>query len=294
MSEIINTIMSRSLKTISLWGLFFLAVPLTYAAPLQVFVTIAPQKYFLQKIGGDLVNVKVLVRPGADPHTYEPSPRQMVAMGRAQLYFTIGTEFERIWLPKLEPANPELKFIAQDRGIAKIKMLDIGDHHDHDDHNDKDPHIWLSPPLVKQQIQTILSALVAEDPENSKIYQENFARFLAEIDQLNFDLKRLFSGRKINFAVFHPSWGYFAQAFGLRQIAIEVEGKSPKPRQLEKIIRELQTLKIKTLFVQPQFSQRSAKIVARAAKTRIGVLDSMSENWEDNLREAARLILQSN
>ncbi len=274
--------------------LFFLAAPITYAEPLQVFATIAPQKYFLEKIGGDLVNVNVLVGPGADPHTYEPSPRQMVAMGRSQLYFTIGTELEKIWLPKLEPANSELKFIAQDQGIAKIKMVDTSDHNDHNDHDDKDPHIWLSPPLVKQQIETILSALVAEDPQNSKIYQENSAKFLAEIDQLNLDLKRLFSGRKINFAVFHPSWGYFAQAFGLRQIAIEVEGKSPKPRQLEKIIRELQNLKIKTLFVQPQFSQRSAKIVARAAKARVVVLDSMSENWEDNLRKAARLILQSN
>jgi zinc transport system substrate-binding protein len=284
--------MKRYLKIILPLILWLGATPIFFAAPLQVSVTVAPQKYFLRKIAGNLVEVNVLVRSGADPHTYEPTPQQMVILSRSQLYFSVGLEFENVWLPKFRSINPKLKFIAQDEAIPKLEM-----EHDHNEehgaeHDSFDPHIWLSPPLVKIQVLNLLAGLVEEDPEHKDIYQKNYQRFQLEIDQLYLDLKRQFAGKRINFAVFHPSWGYFAQAFGLRQIAIEVEGKNPKPQQLGEIIRELRQLKIGAIFVEPQFSRRSATVVVRAIKGEILVIDPLAEDWEKNLRKVADQLLQ--
>jgi zinc transport system substrate-binding protein len=286
------------------------------ADKLLVFVTIAPQKYFVQQIGKDLVDVQVMVRPGADPHTYEPKPQQMVAMTKAKLYFAVGVEFERANLGKITATNPNLKVIHTDHGIKKLAMEahhrhddhERGGHHgeekhghekdehhgeaeqdkDHHEHAGLDPHIWLSPPLVKIQARTILTALQEADPQHRSVFEANFKAFAAQIDQLDADLKKTFAGKKgLQFMVFHPSWGYFAHAYGLKQVPIEIEGKEPKPAQLIELIRYAREKDIKVVFVQPQFSAKSAKLVAKEIDGEAAFVDPLAEDWSANLREAA-------
>ncbi|PCI24332.1 MAG: cation ABC transporter substrate-binding protein [SAR324 cluster bacterium] len=259
-----------------------------WAAKLQVSVSIAPQEYFVKKIGGRHVVVNVMVRLGADPHTYEPSPRQMVSISRSKLYFSMGTEFDEIWVPRFLSANPKMRVISVDEGIPKLEMEGHG-HEDEEEHS-VDPHIWLSPLLVKIQALHIYEALRTADPANQENYQANYQQFQKELDQLYLDIKQQFRGKAKNptFAVFHPSWGYFANCFGLKQVAIEVEGKSPKPGQLKNIILDLKKKGIKALFVQPQFSKRSAQTVAKAIQGKVYTLDPLAGNWETNLRETAR------
>ena len=188
----------------------------TASAKVDVFVSIAPQKYFVQQIGKDLVEVHVLVQPGADPHTYEPKPKQMMALARAQLYFAIGVEFEKARLKKIAAANPQMKVIYTDQGIRKIPMPAhlrhdeekkdlIGEHSaevDHEvgdelhAHGGLDPHIWLSPPLVLQQAQTILAALRSVDPLHRSTYEANYEAFSSEIAALDAELKDIFSGKQ--------------------------------------------------------------------------------------------------
>lgn len=266
---------------------------------LPVFVTILPQKYFVQQIGKDLVDVQVMVHPGADPHTYEPTPQQMVAISRAKLYFAVGIEFEEAKLDKIIATNPSIKVIHTDHGINKIAMVEHehekGEHHEeaeHDkdrhEHAGLDPHIWLSPPLVKIQAHTILTALQEADPQHRSVYEANFKAFTAQIDQLDADLKKIFAGKKgLQFIVFHPAWGYFAHAYGLKQVPIEMEGKNPKPAQLKELIQHARENRIKVVFVQPQFSTQSAKVVAREIGGQVAFADSLAEDWMANIREVA-------
>jgi zinc transport system substrate-binding protein len=297
--------MNRVIGFLSIiFGMLYLFMGNCLAAEkLPVFVTIAPQKYFVQQIGKNLVDVQVMVLPGADPHTYEPKPRQMVALSRAKLYFAVGIEFEEANLGKITATNPDLKVIHTDHGIDKIAMAahhhhaghEKGDHHedaahgkDHHDHAGLDPHIWLSPPLVKIQAGTILAALKEADPQHRSLYEANFKAFMAQIDKLDADLKKTYSGKTgLQFMVFHPSWGYFAHAYGLKQVPIEIEGKEPKPAQLTKLIQHARENGIKVVFVQPQFSTQSAEVIAREIDGEVAFVDPLAENWMANLRQVA-------
>jgi zinc transport system substrate-binding protein len=261
---------------------------------LPVFVSIAPQKYFVQQIGKELVNVRVMVQPGADPHSYEPRPRQMVAFSRAQLYFAIGIEFETAKLKKIIATHPQIKVVRTDRGIPKIPMA--ATHHkeeefhetDEPGHGGLDPHIWLSPPLVMVQARTILRALQDIDPTRRSVYEANYNAFISELVKLDTDLKHIFAGRHgLRFMVFHPSWGYFAHSYGLQQVAVELEGKAPKPAQLKELIQHAREDDIKIIFAQPQFSAKSAKLIAKEIDGEVAFVDPLAEDWSANLREVA-------
>lgn len=265
-----------------------------------VFVSVLPQKYFVQQIGKDHVDVQVMVQPGASPATYEPKPRQMAALAGARLYFSIGVAFESVWLEKIMAANPAMTLVPTDAGIRKIPMAT---HHHHDgetpldgkdghgetaDHGILDPHIWLSPPLVKQQAEKILDALKAADPPHSPDYTANYQNFVAAIERLDGALKKMFAGKKgLRFMVFHPAWGYFAHAYGLEQVPIEIEGKNPKPAQLQALIALAREQQIRVVFVQPQFSVKRAELVAREIGGQVAFADPLALEWLDNLQEVA-------
>lgn len=261
---------------------------------LPVFVSVLPQKYFVQQIGRDHVDVQVMVQPGASPAIYEPKPRQMAALAGARLYFSIGVAFESAWLEKIMAANPALTLVRTDGGIQKIPMAT---HHHfgeaahlegQNDHGILDPHIWLSPPLVKQQAGTILNALKAADPQHGADYEDNAREFIAEIENLDRALRQTFAGKQgLPFMVFHPAWGYFAQAYGLQQVPIEIEGKNPKPAQLQALIVQAREQRIRVVFVQPQFSVKRAQLVAREIGGQVAFADPLALNWLDNLRAVA-------
>jgi len=267
---------------------------------LPVFVSVLPQKYFVQQIGKDRVDVQVMVPPGASPATYEPKPRQMAALAGARLYFSIGVAFESVWLEKIMAANPALTLVRTDEGIPKMPMATHqhggeGTHlegqSDHDqpaEHGILDPHIWLSPPLVKQQAGAILNALKAADPKHGADYDENYRDFVAEIQNLDRVLKKTFAGKGgLAFMVFHPAWGYFAKAYGLQQVPIEIEGKDPKPAQLQELIAYAREQHIRVVFVQPQFSVKRAELVAREIGGQVAFADPLALDWLDNLRAVA-------
>jgi len=244
------------------------------AAVIKVFVSIVPQKYFVQQIGKELVDVQAMVLPGASPASYEPKPDQMADLAKAKVYFAIGVPFENAWLKKISAANPMMKVVQTDQDINRLG---------------KDPHIWLSPPLVKIQTRTIMEALKDMDPANGSEYEANYRKFISEIDELNGQLKQTFSGKKdLQFLVFHPAWGYFAHAYGLEQLPVEIEGKDPKPAQLQQLIKHARGKGIKIIFVQPEFSTQSAEVVAKEIGGQVVFANPLAEDWMSNLREVAR------
>jgi zinc transport system substrate-binding protein len=295
-----------SLKTIIFFLLSFLIQTNAFASErLPIFVSILPQKFFVEQIGKDLVDVQVMVQPGAGPHIYEPKPFQMEALSKAGIYFSIGVTFENVWLTKIASSNPNLMIVHTDKNIHKIPMSahhhddddNTGnqqgdDHHQHHHHHGGilDPHIWLSPPLVKIQALTIFNTLRQVDPANTSTYEANYNNFIAEIDLLHTDLKQTFSEKEgTPFIVFHPSWGYFAKAYELKQIPIELEGKDPKPAQLIEVIRYARENNIKVIFVQPQFSTRSAQMIAKEIGGKVVSIDPLALNWSENLREVGSI-----
>lgn len=270
------------------------------AKPLA-FVTIAPQHYFVDKISGGLVDVETMILPGANPHAYEPKPGQMTRLAKADLYFTIGDSFDTAWLPRLQSINPAMLVVRTEAGVVKMPVGDELAHSElHDQtprhshaHGSLDPHIWLDPQLVKIQAQNIKDGLCAIDPKHAEQYQANLGLFLQELDNLDKELRTILTpdpAKQPTFMVFHPSWGYFARAYGLRQMAIEVDGKEPSPKELRAIIDHGQALGIKTIFAQPQFSEKSAAVIAAQLGAQVAHLDPLAPNWADNLRQAAQTI----
>lgn len=255
---------------------------------LLVFVSIPPQKYMVQQIGQALLDVEVMIPAGADPHIYEPKPRQMVALSKARLYFAIGIQpFENTWLKKLVSSNPEMMLVHTDRGVQKIPMT-TPQHKAERHAGEPDPHIWLSPPLVMKQAQTILNALLEFDPASRTVYETNYQAFVSELQALDAELKNIFAAKQgLPFMVLHPAWGYFAHTYGLKQVPIEIEGKDPKPAQLKELIDYAKHNQIKIIFVQPQFSPRNAELVAKEIGGQVVFADPLAADWSDNLREVA-------
>ena len=262
---------------------------------LAVFVSIAPQKYFVQQIGKERVDVQVMVQPGASPATYEPKPRQMAAISKTPIYFAMGVPFEKNWLKKIAAGNLNMRVVHTDHGIQKFPMprhhLEVEHQRDkdHQSRGEMDPHIWLSPPLVMTQARTIRDALREIDPAHRTAYDTNYKAFVSALVALDAELRNTFADQQgLQFMVLHPSWGYFAHTYGLKQVPVEIEGKDPKPAQLKELIEHAKKNQIRIIFIQPQFSSKSAKLVAKEIGGQMVVADPLAQNWSDNLREVAK------
>lgn len=274
-------------------------------APLHVFVTLLPQKAFVERVGGPRVQVQVLVQPGASPHTYDPTPRQVAALAQADLYVAVGVSFEDAWMGRIRATNPGMRVLDSSRGI-RPRALEAHDDepqsgHGHDeavpadahghDRQARDPHIWTSPPLVKQMAAGIRDALTELDPAGGPAYAANYAAFAAELDALDQDIRARLAGlANRRFMVFHPAWGYFADTYGLTQVPIEREGKEPGPRALAALIDQARREQVRVIFVQPQFSRKAAAQVAAAIGGRVEVMDALAPDYLANLRRVAALL----
>lgn len=255
---------------------------------LMVYVSIPPQAYLVERIGGENVSVGVLVKPGKDPHTFDPSPKEMVALAQSAIYFTIGFPFEDQLLAKIQKSNPQLVIINSDRGVERRKSDVPGDHHSGHGADEKhsDPHVWLSVRNSMIIAANIHSALTEANPDNADEYKMNLELLLQNLSVLDHKISSLLQpmqGR--DFFVFHPSFGYFADDYGLNQVAVEIEGKSPTPRQIEYLIEQAQAAGVKIIFVQPQFDSRSAAVIADSIQGTVISLDPLAydliENFED-------------
>ncbi len=254
-------------------------------AKVDVIVSIVPQKLFVDKIGGEKVDVTVMVENGASPHTYTPKPSQMKKLSKAKLYLAIGVEFEEVWLNKFMNQNRDMLLVDTSKDINKTTMH----HHDEDE---LDPHVWVDPINVKVIAQNIYEALVKIDKANENYYKENLEKFLKEIDELDQNIKNILKDTPKNttFMVFHPAWGYFAKRYGLEQLAVEVEGKSPKMKALIKIIEKAKKEKVQAIFTQPEFSDKASKIISKQLNISVIKASTLAENWGENLQNLAKAI----
>lgn len=255
-------------------------------APLRsknVLVSVAPYKFFVEKIAGDTVKVTLIVPAGASAHTYEPTPKQMLSASQADIWFLIGESFETKALASLQSHNSSLVAIDMRQGIDLIYATDQYGGKCHScchGTTGVDLHFWLSPRLVKLQAETIADALIRYYPENKERYTASLHKFLDELDELDdkiTDIMRPVQNRTV--MVSHPAYAYFCRDYNLDQLSIEFEGKDPTPQQLTKVIQKARELHIKTIFVQKQYSSKGAKLIAAQLGAKLVELDPYAENY---------------
>lgn len=257
------------------------------AEPLTVGVSLLPQQTFVERIGGKHVRVVVLVPPGKSPATHEPTPQQIEAVASSRLYFRIGVPFEEAWLPRLAQIAPAANVIDLREGLS-LRPVDMPPGEVAKTGGNPDPHIWVSPPLVMKMADRIRAALTASRPAAAAEFADNHARFVAELNALDADIRaRLVGKQGRSFMVFHPAWGYFADAYGLQQLPIEAGWKEPGPRTLQLLIDGAKERGIRVIFVQKQFSQREADTVAQAIGGEVVAVDPLAPDFVDNLRRVA-------
>ncbi len=258
--------------------LLLLSPALLAASPLQLFVSVLPQRQIVERVGGDQVAVSVMVGPGFEPASYEPSPRQIAAVSTAVLYARIGVPFEKAWLARIQAANPALE-IWDMRG--QVAQRD-------------DPHVWTDPLLVKAMAARLRDRLSALRPDAAAEFAANYAAYADELDDLHRELQALLAPyRGRSFMVFHPAWSYFAARYGLHQLSVEHEGKEPGPRAMQALIEQAKALGLTTLFVEPEFHHQSAAAVARGFGGRLVQIDPLAPDLTANLRLVAQKLVAS-
>jgi len=242
-----------------------------------VAVSVLPQAYFVERIASDRVRVEVMIPPGANPTTYEPTVDALKSFSGAALYIAVGHShfaFEAAWIEELLAEQPRLEVVR-----GSDDETDVG----------YDPHVWLSPRLVRTQADRIAAALQRVLPDSKDMLGENLAEFREEIEALDSELRRLlepYRGRKV--FVYHAAWGHFTRDYGLTQVSLEGGARKPGAGALAAFIEEARREKARVIFVQPQFSQESARLVAEEIGARVQSLDPLAPDWPDNLRRVAR------
>lgn len=256
---------------------------------LTIAVSLAPYANIVDAIGGEKVSVITMVPSNADPHSYEPKPATLKEFSKAKLYFSDSSGLDQAWLPRFMSVNPSVqsKFITS--GIHWSEA------HHHHDHQHLDPHLWTSPKQVLLIGKNILNILVSEAPGSKDYFESRFKLFTQKWTTLDahmeMELKKLPPDKRI-FLVFHPSYGYLARDYGLTQSAIEIEGKEPKPKDLQKLISTAKKKNISIVFVQPQFSKRAAESISTQLKGRVLSTNPLAYDIEANLRLFIQALVQ--
>ena len=255
-----------------------------------VSVSILPQKYFVDQIAGELLQVNVLVPPGSSPHNYSILPSQMKDLAKSKVWLQIGLlTFEDALKDKLADINKELTIVNGSDGIDPIagsECEEEGHDHEHAHHEAYDPHIWLAPAESKIMAQNTLNALKTGFPHHATSFDANYERFISKIDSVSSLIdQKLTSLTNRNILIFHPTLGYYARQFGLTQTALELDGKEPSPKHMKSIVDLARVQNIRVIFIQKEFDAENAQQLARELDSEVMIIDPLDYDWEKQLRD---------
>lgn len=259
-----------------------------------ITVSILPQKTFVEKIGGDDFEVNLLIPPGASPAAYTLLPSQLKDIARSEVWFRIGyIGFEQSWQEKIKQANKNMEVVDLSEGLDLI----YGKEEQHGDHVHKDgvdPHIWLSPSMVKQMAQKITQVLSDIYPEKSAEYKTNYMEFVKEIDQLDVKIRNELRDYKgSEFITFHPSLSYYARDYGLVQHSLESGGKEPTPQHLKNVVDLARENDIDVIYIQSEFDRDHARVFAEEIDGTIIQVRPLDPNWAENLMEITHIFVDN-
>ncbi len=248
-----------------------------------VATTTAPLGDFVQAVGGDKVDVAVLVPPGAEPHTYEPTPSQMKQVANADIYIMNGAGLE-FWMDRVLAVNQKMVVVDSSKGVKVIG----------ESGGEMDPHIWISLRNAGMQVENICAGLIQVDPEDADYYRSNKDAYLQKLQAMDAGLNQTFASKeKRIFIVHHPAWTYFARDYSLKEVPLMENEKEPGPKYLAEVIDLARKNNINTIFVEPEYNPKSAEVIAREINASIVVLDPLAGNYLENMRYAGNEIAES-
>ncbi len=273
-----------------------------------VTVTIEPQRYFAEKIAGDKFKINCVVPAGQSPETYDPTPQQMIQIGRSIAYLRIGPiGFEQAWMDKIRENNPKLQVFDTSEGMNLLTDTEDDDHahehgtHDHDAHAGEeahhhhhggvDPHIWSSIAGAKTVAWNTLNAFIELDPENTEYFGQNYNKLVDEIDKTNTEIKQLLDPlTDRTFIIYHPALTYFANEFNLTQLCIEMDGKEPSPAQLKRLVETARANNARVVFIQQEFDQKNAELIAKETGCKLTVINPLAYDWTKEMIHIAKAL----
>lgn len=255
-----------------------------------ITVTIEPLRYFTKAIAGDNFQVISMVPKGSSPESYDPTPQQLVNLSQSQAYFRIGyIGFEQAWMDKLEANSPDMKVYDTSVGVDLIR----GEGHWHGDHYHEggvEPHIWNSTQNALIIAENIYKALCELNAAHQADYQKRLDALKETIRQTDKNVKAFLKNADKTFLIYHPALSYFARDYGLKQISMEEGGKEPSPAQLKALIETCRKEKIHTIFVQQEFDQRNAQLIANELGINIVSINPLSYNWAEEMVRVAKAL----
>lgn len=234
----------------------------------KILVTFYPIYQFTKAVGGDKVDVSVIIPSGVEPHDWEPTIQDIENLKKANMIIVNGAGLEP-WIPKLVSENPNMAIVDSSKNIQLLKH----------DNNMTDPHIWLDPVLVKIQVQNIADGLIKIDPKNADYYQQNANQYKEKLDSLDNEIKTdLASCNKKDFLSFHDAFSYFSKEYGLNQNTI-VGGLNPEAeptaQTLEEITQKAKTLGINVVFTEEAVNPQISKVIADEIHGKVLVLSPL-------------------
>lgn len=250
-----------------------------------VAVSIIPQATFVKAVGGDLVDVVTMIPPGSSPANYAPSPKELTRFSDSSIYFSLGVPADMAnILPKAKEFNPEMKVVKLFEEVAKVyKDREFAP-------GQRDPHIWLSPKRVKVMVKVITRELAEIDKENKAIYEKNANEYLNKLDKLDKEIRESLANlENRTFIVYHPAFGYFADDYGLKMLAIEKDGKEATPKRLQEIINIAKEKNIKAVFYQAEIDSKQSKAIAEEIGGKTVQVDPLASNYIENLQKTAEV-----
>lgn len=265
-----------------------------------VTVTIEPQRFFAEKIAGDKFIINCIVPSGQSPETYDPTPKQMVQLGKSVAYLRIGhIGFEQAWMDKIKGNNTQLEIFDMSEGMNLL--TDTEDHHHHEGdcgeeahHHHPggvDPHIWSSVAGAKVVACNTLNAFIALDKENTEYYWKNYTALMGEIEKTEATVSELLKPLvNRTFIIYHPALTYFAEEFGLTQLCIEMDGKEPSPSQLKKLVETAREHHTQVVFIQQEFDKKNAELIAKETGCRLVTINPLDYNWEKEMIHIANAL----
>ncbi|EAI4429250.1 zinc ABC transporter substrate-binding protein [Campylobacter lari] len=276
--------------------LLFIFGIFAYAKPI-ISVSIPPQAFFVKKIAQDSVETNILIPPNSDEHNFDFKPQALKKLEQSKIYFLADLELEKMLEEKFKSTLKNVKIVNINEGVSLLEeeqehAHEKHVHHHHEEHSHaKDPHVWLDPILVKKLAQNITKALSETFPENKTFYENNLQAFEKELDAIDLTIKnKLKNIKKNEFIVYHPSWAYLAKRYNLKQIPVEIDGKEPKTKDLQKLIKTAKEKNIHIIFTQPGFPESAAKTLAKELDAKIISINHLAKNWDEELLKSVNTL----